>query len=165
MSALSDRLLARAHDDAGCLVWDGFCTEGHPAHRLNGRTAMVRRTLFTELFGPLEGRIARMTCETPLCIKPRHITAMSRSELYLLLGSAVMGGAVRSASIQRAHRAGPSAKLKPEDVRRIRDGSESAVVLSAALGVSAAHVRKVRLHKVQRDYVASPWAGLLGVSA
>ena len=159
-SPLVQRLLARTTEDGDCLIWQGACCNGHPAHRHNGPTVMVRRTLFTELLGPLKGRMVRMTCSTPLCVNPEHIQAVTRQQIAADLGKqGVMGGLVRSASIQRTKRLIGITRLTPMDVHRIRTSNETGVALAAALGVSQAHVSKVRLHKAHRDY-SSPFAGL-----
>jgi hypothetical protein len=158
---LVERLLARGTDDAGCLVWQGCSCNGHPAYRIGGRIQLVRRTLFTELVGPLDGRIVRMTCGTKGCITPKHIEAISRTAFAHEMGAlGKMSGPVRSASIQRAHRARPEAKLTQAGVDRIRLGTETATALAKALGVGAGHIRKVMAGTVHRDYAASPWSGL-----
>lgn len=158
---LVERLLARGADDAGCLVWQGCSCNGHPAYRIGGRTQLVRRTLFTELVGPLDGRIVRMTCETKGCISLGHIEAISRAAFAHEMGAlGKMSGPVRSASIQRAHRARPDAKMTQAGVDRIRSSIETPAALSRALKISEKYAGKVRAGTAQREYAASPWSGL-----
>jgi hypothetical protein len=158
MSDVAEKLLANTHDDAGCLVWQGACINGHPSA---GRGEMVRRMLWSALNGPIEpGKIIRCTCQTPKCINPEHLEKTTYRKLGKELGAqGIMSGQKRSAAIARTKRSGPQAKITDEDVRRIRFGSELLRELAADLGISMATVSKIRLGKVRKDFT-SPWSGL-----
>lgn len=159
---LAETLLANARDDGGCLIWLGACCNKHPAHRVDGKTRLVRRTLFTDLVGPIEpGKIIRATCETPKCIQPEHLEKTTYRRLAKELGArGVMSGPKRSAKIAAAKRAGTQAKLTQADVARIRHGNETGVQLARELGVNERTVSKIRRGLVWRDF-SSPWAGLV----
>ena len=164
MSATTDKadhLLANTQEDGDCLIWLGGCCNGHPAHRSGTKTALVRRTLWTQLRGPIEpGKIIRRTCETQICVNPEHLEKTTYKRLGLQLGAlGHMSSQTRSAAIARAKRAGPQAKLTDADVARIRTGDEPPAELAKALGVHAGTVYKIRSGTHRRDF-SSPWQGL-----
>ncbi len=160
---ISERLLARTIDDGGCLVWQGACSNGCPSHRVGKRVVTVRRTLFTALIGPLHGKHVVMTCTTPKCINPDHIAARTRAQIARDLGDrGLLGGPVRAAKLQIRHRESGRTRLTPADVIRIRSGTETGAVLAEVMGVSEAHIYRVRRGLAQRDY-SSPFAGLVAL--
>ena len=69
----------------------------------------------------------------------------------------LMSGPARSAAIARVKR--KTGKLTADAVREIRASTETGVMLAARFGVAQAHISKVKLHKVQRDFT-NPWMQL-----
>lgn len=147
-------------DDAGCLIWQRGCCNGHPATRVDGKTRLVRRVLWEAAHGPIPaGRIVRVTCGNVLCINPECTELTTYQRLGKQLGAlGVMSGPVRSAAIARAKRK-THGKLNNAAVRDIRTSDETGVALSKKYGVNQAKISAVRLGKVWRDF-SSPFAGL-----
>lgn len=147
-------------DDAGCLVWQRACTNGHPAMRHNSKTTMVRRALWQELHGSIPaGHILHMTCNTHLCVNPECLSLTTPQKLGKKLGAAgMMSGPVRSAAIARAKRK-TQAKLTDTAVQEIRSSTGTGAQLATRYGVSQSHISKIRKHKCWRNF-SSPWAGL-----
>ena len=154
------KLLQHTTDDGDCLVWTRSCCNGHPAARVGSKTVLVRRVLWADLHGEIPvGSIVRMTCSTPLCINPDHITLTTYQRLGKQLGAlGVMSGPERSAAIARTKRK-TQAKLTDAAVRDIRTSDETTIVMAARYGVAQAHISKVRKHKAWRDF-SSPFNGL-----
>jgi hypothetical protein len=148
----------RCIEDAGCWLWQGSCSNGHPYHRHAGKVVPVRRTLFTSLFGPLGEKIIRMECGSRLCINPQHMARTTRKKLCVKL-AALMGGPIRAAKSAAFHRTGPHAKLTMDGVKRIRGSSETVASLALEHGVSQNTIRRVQQGAAWRDY-SSPFAGL-----
>lgn len=163
MSKNTEKLLANTLDDAGCMVWQGGCANGHPAVTIGGKTLLVRRVLWEEMNGPLKaGEIVRCTCQTPKCINPGCTVKTTHCKLAKQMGAVgLMSGQVRSAAIAKAKRSSPQAKLSAEAVRELRASDEHVPTLAAKLGISEGHAYKVRRNVAQRDY-GNPFAGLLG---
>lgn len=164
--SLLDTLTPYTVDDAGCLVWQRSCCNGHPAMRLGGKTVLVRRQLWQDKHGDIPaGHIVRMTCGTVGCIHPEHMECTTYQRLGKQLGAlGIMSGTKRSAAIARAKRASPQAKLNAEAVADIRTSGEPVAVMAQRYGIAQATVSKVRLGKCWRDF-ASPWRGLGAMSA
>lgn len=160
MSVL-EKVKARIFEDADCWRWSGACCNGHPCMRVGGKTALVRRALFTELTGAIPaGKILRQTCETRDCVNPEHAKLTSYQKLAKECGAiGLMGGHIRNAKIAAAKQV--QSKLTREMVDEIRTTSESGVSISKRLGLSENLVSKVRLFKTWRISAGNPWGGLL----
>jgi hypothetical protein len=158
---LIDRIKARTHDDAGCAVWGGACVNRtHPAINTSTGIKLVRRLVWEAANGPIPaGKIIRCTCGTPRCVNAEHLELTTFKKLGKELGAlGFMSGQKRSAKIASTKRKTHS-KLTQEAVDAIRASSETTAVLGERYSITQAHVSKVRLHKVWRDF-SSPWAGL-----
>ena len=160
MTAYTEKIHALCIEDGDCLVWTRSCCNHHPAMRIDNKTVLVRRVLWTELHGGIpEGGVLRMTCNTHKCVHQDHMELTSYKKIAVQLGAiGVMSGPVRSAAIARTKRK-TQAKLTEEAVRDIRSSEETTIVLAARHGVSQAHVSKIRKHKAWRDF-SSPFSGL-----
>jgi hypothetical protein len=161
MTDKATQLLGNTIEDGDCLIWLGGCCNGHPAHRSGTQTALVRRTLWTELRGPIEpGKIIRCTCNRHRFVNIAHAEKTTYKRLGTQLGAlGYMSGPVRSAAIARAKRAGPQAKLTDADVLRIRNGDEQPDQLAKALAIHIGTVYRIRRGTHRRDF-SSPWMGL-----
>lgn len=162
MSLFND-LLSRTIDDAGCAVWVKSCCNGHPAFRHHGKTVLVRRALWQDEHGEIpDGKIIRMTCETPKCIHPEHMELTTYQRLGKQLGAlGIMSGPVRSAKIAATKRA-KYAKLTPEAVREIRASPETGRAMAAKFNVDEKHISRIRLNRTWREF-SSPFAGLVAL--
>ena len=159
MSLFTD-IQHRTIDDAGCAVWRFSCCNGHPAMRKDGKTMLVRRAIWQDLHGEIEaGKIIRMTCETPKCIHPEHMTLTTYKRLAKEMGAqGKMSGPVRSAKIAATKRA-KYGKLTAEAVSDIRSSPETGRLMAAKYGVDEKHISRIRLNHCWKQF-SSPWAGL-----
>lgn len=159
MSLFTD-IQHRTTDDAGCAVWRYSCCNGHPAFRHEGKTVLVRRALWQDEHGEIpDGKIIRMTCETPKCVHPEHMTLTTYRRLGKELGAlGLMSGPVRSAKIAATKRA-KYGKLTAEAVRDIRSSPETGRAMAAKYGVDEKHISRIRLNRTWREF-SSPFAGL-----
>lgn len=76
---------ARCREDGGCWIWLG-CVQHcgtTPTVRIPGsrKTTGVRRMVLQALGVDLQGKLATNTCESPLCVAPEHLAAVSRKDL------------------------------------------------------------------------------------
>ena len=157
-----EKLAMHSHEDGDCIVWTGGCCNGHPAIRIDGKTTLVRRALWVQAKGPIPaGKVLRCTCGTPKCINLDHCEPMTHKAIAQIEGAAgKMSGAIRSAKIAAAKRAGKQAKLTQEQVREIRAADEPGTVLAARYGVAEATISKYRLNRCRREFGGNPWQGL-----
>jgi hypothetical protein len=155
---LRHELLAHTYDDAGCKVWKMSCCNGHPGVRIKGKSYLTRRVIWESLYGKIGNKVIHMTCESPKCVNPDHMAAITRKQLGSKMGAlGKMSGHTRSANIAASRR--KNAQLNIEAVREIRSSIEKISVLAKKHDVTESHISKIRNHKLWRDYT-SPWAGL-----
>ena len=161
MSTILQKIRAIATEEGECLIWPLGCCNGHPAVRADGKTQLVRRLLWQELHGPIPaGKVIKTSCGDKLCVNADHMLLTTHQRIAAENGKAgIMSGPIRSARIAAVKRAGQQAKLRDADVHRIRLGTETGVQLARELGVSQAHISKVRRGQCRVDF-ASPFAGL-----
>lgn len=159
MSLFTD-IQHRTRDDAGCAVWRFSCCSGHPAMRHEGKTMLVRRVIWQDEHGEIEpGKIIRMTCETPKCVNPEHMTLTTFQKLAKQMGAlGKMSGPIRSAKIAATKR-DKYAKLTPADVHEIRSSDAKGRDMAKKFNVDEKHISRIRLNHCWRQF-SSPWAGL-----
>lgn len=155
------RHLQRVIDDAGCKVWQGGHSNGHPCVRIDGKNLLLRRLLWEQNHGAIPaGLVVHMTCCTRSCVSLECMELITRRQMAKINGAnGLSSGMARSAAIARAKRAGSQAKLTPLAVIDIRTSVDTVSVLAERWGVSQGHISKVRQHKAYRDF-ASPFYGL-----
>lgn len=161
MKNVLHHLLGKTIDDAGCLVWQGGCSNGHPSARVNGKTQLVRRVIWEALRGQIpSGKVIRMTCETPLCINPDCMSLTTHQAIAKANGAmGLMSGVVRSAAIARAKQASALA-INYDIVHTIRTSDATGVDLAMQFGVSQNLISKVRTNKTWKQWANNPFAGL-----
>lgn len=161
---LTEKLMARTADDAGCAVWQGSCsTFGRfPAVKIEGKVLQVRRLLAAETWGPLRNdQRVRMTCGTKACVSLECMKVMSNGDLAKELGAlGFLASHSRSAAISKAKRASSRSKLTEADVVTIKTSDETAKALASRLNINVTTVGRIRRGVLRRDY-SSPWAGLI----
>jgi hypothetical protein len=163
-----DTGMARATNDAGCLVWTGACfgKNKHPGvcvYTPQRKTVLVRRHLWERKHGPIPaGKIIRCTCETSRCVNIKHCELSTFKKVALECGAlGLMSDPVRSAKIAASHRERhPLTKLTQQQVREIRASDEPGTVLAERYGVCEASISKYRLNQCRREFTANPFAGL-----
>ena len=151
----------KTRDDAGCAVWRLSCCNGHPAIRKNGKIVLVRRAVWTDEHGEIpDGKIIRMTCETPKCIHPEHMELTTYKKVAKQLGAiGVMSGSVRSAKIAETKRK-KYAKLTPDAVHEIRTSNETGRAMAKKYKVNEKHISQIRLNKCWKDF-QNPFLSLI----
>jgi hypothetical protein len=160
MTSIYEKVKAKCHDDAGCMVWTGACCNKCPSIRIGNKTVLVRRVLWEEENGKIPaGHVTHMKCGTPGCVAPEHIRIMKHSTLSKELGAAgVLSGKARSAKIASTKRA-KSEKITSEIAMEIRGSADPARVAAVKYGVSPSLIGKIRRNEAWADF-ASPFAGL-----
>ena len=147
-------------EEGDCLIWQRATTNGHPVWRIDGKSQLVRRHLWTVTHGPIPaGKIVRTTCRNTLCVVIDHLALTTYSALAKSLGPAVMGGLVRSANVARAKQGQSVAVLNWDMVREIRASTETGAAISRRMGIAQTLTSRVRSHKAWKEY-SSPFAGL-----
>lgn len=151
-----EQLLARCHDDGGCLVWDRSSSVCGPEWNVAGKVWSVRRLLWELTRGPIAPKYqVNVSCGCAGCVHPDHLVCRTRS--------AALRGRVRTlaerARIAQSKRAKATAVLSEALVREIRTSSETLTQIGRRLELAPSLVHKVRAHLLWRDY-CSPFAGL-----
>ncbi|MDQ1260605.1 MAG: hypothetical protein QG643_2431 [Pseudomonadota bacterium] len=152
-------LHARCADVDGCLVWKLAAAHGtDPQTRIGGRKGkilLVRRLLWQFVHGRPFPRnsIARVECDTPLCVHPDHIIAAAKRDV--LKGRALpLQHRMAIATSKRA-----SSHLAQDDIERIRASAAPLAVVAAEHDIDPTYVSAIRLGKVRRDY-SNPYLAL-----
>lgn len=79
-----------------CVIWQGGLNSDrrYGFVMLHGRSFYVHRLFYMLYNGPIpKGHIVHHTCETKLCVNPRHLAAITRAEHILIHETAAKGGA------------------------------------------------------------------------
>lgn len=158
----------RCRDDGGCWVWLG-CLQAcgtTPTMRIPGTrtTASVRRVVMQAKGIDVTGKLVSNTCESPMCVAPAHLLAMTRKQLQEKTAASIPPDAKikRNArlAIQSRRR---NAKLDDSAVQSIRsaDKSVSNSTLAKQHGVSTAAIWRARSYISWKPLEANPFAGLL----
>jgi hypothetical protein len=163
---MMEKIEAMTEDDAGCMVWLGGCSNGHPCMRVGKDTKLVRRLAYEATNGAIPaGRVIRMNCGSPKCVNPEHMTATTYRQIGKEIGAmGGMSGIKRSAAIARAKRASKQSKLTDEQVMDIRLSDDKLDIIAARHGVSQGYVWRIRAGIARRDFT-NPFLGLAGGAA
>ncbi len=118
-------------------------THGSPQDGTEGKTGY--RLIWDRWMDPLpKGLNLLPACGNRLCVNPFHMRLVTRSQLIRHYGPK------RTVEYLEKLRA-RCAKLKPEDVRYVRNSKESDEELSAKFGVMPKTIRAVRTHKTWKE--------------
>ena len=160
MTSIYEKVKAKCHDDAGCMIWTGACCNKCPSIRIGKKTVLVRRALWEEANGKIPaGHIAHMKCGTPGCVELEHIRIMKYSTLSKELGAAgVLSGKARAAKIAATKR-GKSENMTADIALEVRSSTAPLRVDAVKYGVSPSLIGKIRRNKAWADF-KSPFAGL-----
>ena len=164
MKPASMQAYVAAHvvEDGDCLRWVGPFSNGSPIRRLHGKYITIRRYLYEVAHGPIPaGKVMRCTCGMNACVNLEHARLTTHSSIAKECGAlGLMSGAVRSAKIAAAKRAGPQAKITQDDVRAFRASDEPAAVFARRHGISQSTACKIRRNEIRREFAGNPWAAL-----
>jgi len=161
---LMDRINANAHDDGGCLIWDGAMGSAGktPVISMDGKVQNIRRALAIEAGINVLGMNASNTCNERRCVCPNHIKMMTRSELQNRSADELRGSihnTLRGRKIAEARR--PTTKHTMELAVAIRQAEGSQRAIAKQFGVSHYVVWSIRTGKSWKDY-SNPYAQLMG---
>lgn len=145
--------------DNGCWVWKGSNDgNGQPRMRLpKNRTLLNVRRVILETTGQYLGNLRSTTCcDTPLCVNPDHIMAVSSSTLIALAAkrTGYAQKADRCAAISASKR--KNSPLTAELVAEIRASSESTRVIAKRMGVCQASIQAIRSGDSWKTYAITP---------
>lgn len=162
MNQTISTLRERCTEVGDCWEWQGARTDtGHPTVRHDGKTHLVRR-LMAALAGidmPPNAK-AVTTCENLRCVNPDHIVMRTHRQVMKRQGElGKLSDIARIAKIAATKRA-KYGKLTTEQVRAIRDSSETGVAMAALHGISQGKVSAIRRHRCWRELSGNPFTGL-----
>lgn len=142
-----DDIKARCIEVGECWEWQGAVAgDGQPRHRMGGRDRKAHHTAF-EFAGKLkpEGKYLVRCCGNLMCVNPKHIEPMNRSEQMKLAAS--MGKCSRpdqTAARTRGNRARSKYTMEmAEKVRTMRQGGEKCIDIAAHLDIPVDVVSKM----------------------
>lgn len=111
-----------------CHIWLGALTKnGYGSIRVGGKTRDAHRVRYEDEVGPVpEGKELDHLCRVPACCRPSHMEPVTHAENM---------------------RRGSQAKLTVEQVREIRESTETQTVCAARYGVAQSLVSMIRSGK------------------
>lgn len=141
-----------------CWEWQHSAISGtRPYVTRDKQRIPVRRTI-AQVFGMYEpGHVQTTSCGNPLCVNPKHVLSMSKSDHMKIAGGKGGSDPKRLVTIQTLQQF--NRKLSDEQVAQIRASDESSRVLGERFGVSRALVCRVRRLECRR-HLNNPFAGL-----
>lgn len=168
------QVLARCIEVGDCLEWTGTYTgllpvvmvpraclpESRMRPGLHTLYVSVRRALVTVTRGVDVGsRVVVPRCDNPRCVRVDHLSSLSRPDHARRMSSRARGTDLARGRRISATKRSKTAKLTAEDVREIRESSESCGVLSQRYGVDRSFVSRIKRWEVWRDY-ATPMGSM-----
>ncbi len=140
-------VFSRCEDFGECRLWGGsLAGEGRePRIYVGSKPHSARRWVYEAFYGvkPPPGKIMGVSCGERLCLEPRHLKPMTRSELQSLNYAAGLSPEHISA-LTRAARNRANLKLSMEIAREIRASSEPSREEAKRRGVSKATICRIR---------------------
>lgn len=165
MKGTLEAIRARCDIEGDCWEWTGPLDGGVPIMRIDGsrRLLPVRRVVLRLSGRATEGLLAICSCRNPLCVRPKHTVAVTRSELQYLSAQETQYGPrlTRRAAIAAAKRKAPDTVLTPESVAEMRASGLSSRAAAAKYGCGQSSASDVLGGRSWLDYRA-PFAGLVG---
>lgn len=152
--ALIEKVMANAHECAGCLIWDGCVNSaGVPVCRHDGSNVMpVRRHLWVAMGRKLDKRAILTSCKEPLCVEPTHLVQENRGlpvgRKHTIAHRKAMSKARRERSL-----------LTLVDVDAIRESEDRTAVLGERYGLSLSQILNIKKGACWAD-LNSPFWGM-----
>ena len=134
-SSFESRFWAKVLKTDGCWLWTANRAQsgrGYGQISRDGKLLHAHRVSWEIANGRLipPGMLVMHSCDNPPCVNPAHLS---------------LGNESLNAIDMVKKGLHYNVKLTEDQVREIRSSSESSSVIAARLGVSAGHIRKVRL--------------------
>jgi hypothetical protein len=126
---------------APCYEWIGPKDEfGYGRFRVDGRKMRAHRWLWEHANGPVpEGMIVRHTCDNPGCVRLMHLTIGTPADN-------VADKVERNRQCKGS--ASPSAKLREDDIARIRQDARTHRAIAADYGVAHNIIGRIKRGKL-----------------
>lgn len=154
MDELLHRIKSRTVEVGDCWIWQGSCNSaGHPLMSYRCYPHLVRRLAYQASGRALRnGYVIHPTCRERKCCNPEHLVAITCSERNRRIYAEQRKNIALMAHkmSQRAMKFG-FAKLTLDQVRAIRDSTESHAALAERYGVSHSAIRNIRRGKSWRE--------------
>lgn len=133
-------VLARCEEDGGCWIWQGAmqCCGTTPTFRLPGsrKTTSVRRVVLEARGVKLEGRFATNVCESPRCVAPEHLKAMTRKQLQAKTANTLAPDVKLRRNARLTKTLHSQSKLTAQTVELLRQSPLDTRTLARYMGVS-----------------------------
>lgn len=130
--------------DNGCWYWSGMKRGKYGLVRIGGRRIAAHRASYQLFVGEISGGLLVChTCDNPICVNPDHLflgTYLDNYQDMIEKGREVYG--------DRRGSKNSLAKLTEDDVREIRDSSETQVKIGKRFGVSQSVISEIRSRKL-----------------
>jgi hypothetical protein len=150
---------ARCEEVGECWEWQaGTQNQGRtPFVKYGNRTITTRRLAWIFSHGKKpDGMLIMSKCDNPLCVKPAHLVAMTKSEARAMMAPKA-DSLLRRSRISASKRA--SSHITPEVAMQAQTMEGTSRTVAAALGISAATVTAIRRGDRRQVNI---WSGLLG---
>lgn len=163
---LLDYVHARCVEDGGCWIWQG-CMQHcgtTPTMRIPGsrKTTSVRRAVLAAKGIKLEGKLASQTCESPRCVAPEHLKAMTRKELQVKTANTLSPDVKIKRDARLAKTVQAKGKLTAETVELIKRSPMPTGEIARYMGVSRHAIWAAKRGLTWAPAPsANPFAGLL----
>lgn len=163
MTNLLLKIKCRCEVSGDCWLWEQGCSNaGHPIMAVAGKTHHVRRLVYAETHGSIpDGKVVSPKCNHKKCVSPQCLEAITMKQAHV---KAAKRGAHSSPAkiIKTAMAARARSQISDETVERIRNAEGPTHLIATATGVSLSHAKNIRRGTARREYLANPFAGLLG---
>lgn len=145
--SLAERLWEKTANGPGCWMWLGAVTNRYGILRdADGRGRRTHRVAWEVTNGPIPpGMYVCHRCDTPLCVRPDHLFLGTSQDNH---ADMVAKGRHRVSPLPGC--SNPRSKLRPDQVRRIRDrlrAGESAPSIARDFPVCTSVVQMIRSGK------------------
>lgn len=154
MARIADRVV----EEGECLIWTGATSSsGRPYVTKKGKQVAVRKLMAKAKSIWRKGHVNPSNCGNPLCVNPKHVASMTKSEHMKQLGR--LGGTdpKRLATIQTGTH--PGRKLSDAQVLEILASTDSGTQAAKRHGVSGSLIGRVRRFETRRHL--NPFARLM----
>lgn len=142
----TDRFWAKVRKGPECWQWTGWCHKSSKTHRrlpygkfkIRGKTCLAHKLSYELAFGPIpSGKVVRHTCDNPKCVRPDHLKLGTLSDnMQDMMRRGRGNGQIPGGTDH------PSARLTEDEVRTIRESSDSSTQaeLAKEFGVSSSTI-------------------------
>lgn len=133
--------------NSGCWLWSGPTSGAYGCICVDGKGQYAHRWAHERFIGPIpDGHVVQHSCDTPLCVNPRHLSAGTQSKN---IRDAIARDRVHPPRIPGSEH--HNSKLTVDIVRMIRRDKRPASRIAQELGVSPSAVVQARAGKTWKE--------------